>query len=113
MPSVPFKTPALHAEQQHRELQAGAEFTSPQTEVWHKGSSTEEMSSAASAAQHSARGCETHAARRTGQGQSLRFATETMQLALMVTFCERKGEKLFKLLHQNVTFFFLIVIVGL
>lgn len=67
------------------------------------------ISSAASAAQHSTRGCETHAARRARQGQSLGFATETMQLALVVTFCEHNGEKLFKLLHQNVTFFFLIV----
>ena len=34
-----------------------------------------------------------HAARQAGQGRSHSFATDTMQSAQMITFCESSGEK--------------------
>lgn len=55
------------------DLQAGGEFTTPQTEAWHKCNQAEGIRahnyiSAASAAQLSAKGCETRAATQAGQG---------------------------------------------
>lgn len=55
------------------DLQAGAEFTTPQTEAWHKCNQAEGIRahnyiSVASAAQLSAKGRETRAARQAGHG---------------------------------------------